>query len=324
MCVSMQIAYCLYHLNPAGESTLVPREGALLRVAFDDRQIGYADCHPWPELGGLSLNTHLALLVEQKKTPLIERSLAFARIDAEARSAKRHLFCGLEIPKSHSLINHLSYAKEFEATEATRLKIKVGNDLEAESFFLRHWLKVWSKRNVKVFLDFNGKLSKEQFVNFLKKSSDFIENIEFFEDPFPFDPEQWRQLRQEHSILLAADHDSSAALDVPDSCDFLVVKPALQEVAPFFTSRLAHRQVIITSCLDHPIGQLAAAYSAAILPLEHKKLLKSCGFLSHQAYRSTPFSQRLSHKNGHLIPSLKGWGWGYEDLLEQLEWRQLI
>ena len=47
------------------------REGALIRVGD-----GFADVHPWPELGDAPLDEQLALLARGETTPLSERSLA--------------------------------------------------------------------------------------------------------------------------------------------------------------------------------------------------------------------------------------------------------
>jgi len=47
-----------------------PREGALLRVGE-----GFADVHPWPELGDAPLDEQLALLSHGQTTPLTRRSL---------------------------------------------------------------------------------------------------------------------------------------------------------------------------------------------------------------------------------------------------------
>src|SRR5687768_6861088 len=72
------------------------REGALLRV--DD---GFADVHPWPELGDLPLDSQLALLVRGEITPLTAASVRLARLDGDARRRGISLFEGLTIPLSH-------------------------------------------------------------------------------------------------------------------------------------------------------------------------------------------------------------------------------
>src|SRR5687768_11893046 len=73
-----------------------PREGALLR--FDD---GFADLHPWPELGDPTLDEQLALLARGEMTRQLRASYALAAIDGEARRKGLSLFEGLVIPQSH-------------------------------------------------------------------------------------------------------------------------------------------------------------------------------------------------------------------------------
>jgi o-succinylbenzoate synthase len=75
--------YWRYELIPKRRLSTVaidgPRHGALIRVDG-----GFADIHPWPELGDLPLDQQLALLARDETTPLTQASLEFASIDAAA------------------------------------------------------------------------------------------------------------------------------------------------------------------------------------------------------------------------------------------------
>ena len=77
------------------------RSGALLRVEFGDSLVGYADLHPWPELGDLSLKYQFELLTNNLASNLINQSIRFARIDAEHRILEKSCSDGLAIPASH-------------------------------------------------------------------------------------------------------------------------------------------------------------------------------------------------------------------------------
>src|SRR5262249_34567507 len=81
--------FCEYALSPR-------RRGALIRSGS-----GFADVHPWPELGDEPLERQLDLLRRGETTPLTRRSLELARIDGAARQRGVSLFAGLTIPKSH-------------------------------------------------------------------------------------------------------------------------------------------------------------------------------------------------------------------------------
>src|SRR5947207_12510223 len=90
--------YWRYELVPKRRLSAIAgrRVGALIRISD-----GFADVHPWPELGDLPLDEQLSLLARGVTTPLTARSLCFAALDAEARAASRNLFEGLTIPPSH-------------------------------------------------------------------------------------------------------------------------------------------------------------------------------------------------------------------------------
>jgi len=78
-------------------------------------------------------------------------------------------------------------------------------------------------------------------------------------------------------------------------------------------------RVVVTSYLDHPIGQLGAAYAASV-----SKCLEPCGLLSHTAYKKNPFSERFQIVNERLVPDQSGTGIGYDDLLENMNWKRLV
>ena len=67
------------------------RQGALLKVEFEEGMIGYADCHPWPELGDVPLQEQLHLLARAEKTALTACALEWALLDATARKVKKPL-----------------------------------------------------------------------------------------------------------------------------------------------------------------------------------------------------------------------------------------
>jgi O-succinylbenzoate synthase len=67
--------------------------GALLKFQWNSDQIGYADCFPWPELGDATLDEQLASLKKREVTSLLERSITFAKVDAEARAAGKSVWC---------------------------------------------------------------------------------------------------------------------------------------------------------------------------------------------------------------------------------------
>jgi O-succinylbenzoate synthase len=79
--------------------------------------------------------------------------------------------------------------------------------------------------------------------------------------------------------------------------------------------------IVVTSYLDHPVGQSFAAYQAA-LALAKGHELDTCGLVTHSVYTDTPFTARLAAQQGVLIPS-SGTGIGFDEELESLTWADL-
>ncbi len=316
----MKIAYHAYELIP--RSPLVKkRAGALLQVEFLNGSIGYSDCHPWTELEDLSLNDQLKLLAQGKVTALTKRSLQFARIDAEARAKEINLFSGVHVPSSHFLLPNLNTWNSKDIEEILRqgfshVKIKLGNDIKNQTMRLRAFLSYLPIR-VKVRLDFNMQLSAQTFKFFLDELGDDKYRVDFFEDPFSFDKDQWEHFQKNEEIALACDYHSQQAVGHVSAAQILVIKPAVQALLPFQTAAKTQR-LVVTSYLDHPLGQLTAAYMAAQLEVGKE----ICGLVSHKFYQPNPYSEQLSLSHTALVPP-SGNGFGFDALLKEAQWTSL-
>ncbi|HEX7829975.1 MAG TPA: enolase C-terminal domain-like protein [Thermoanaerobaculia bacterium] len=258
------------------------REGALLRV--DD---GFADVHPWPELGDAPLDEQLALLGRGETTPLTEASLRLARIDGEARSRGVSLFDGLTIPESHWPGNDPPPAFD-------TIKIKGVLDVPDQ---------------VRIRIDFNATLTPAEFVQIAERLPK--ERIDFIEDPCPYDEETWRALREQTNLKLAYDQPPTANRQPPTQFDVLVHKPAVHSEWP------NHNNIVVTSYMDHPIGQFGAAYVAAT----HRTNAR-CGLFTHVLYEPDAFIERIASDGARLLAP-RGTGIGFDDLLENLAWTSI-
>lgn len=316
------VHYCLYELHSetllSSRGSRKTRHGALLRIQFKDG-IGFADCHPWLELGDLSVEKQLKLLSEGKLTSLSRKSLHFARQDAEGRKEEKSLFTTIRVPPSHLLVTDLTHWGIDRLHKASEdgfsfIKIKVGRDLEQEIPLIKQILSECPTLGMKLRLDFNASLTQQSFEYFLTSISKGIDFIDFIEDPFPFHPVSWAQVQKAFPCSLACDHQSERAVGLPLSAKVIIVKPALQDEMRFKTDL---QRVIYTTYLDHPIGQLAAAYSAAKMETR-----ETGGFLSHFVYDQDPFMQELHTQGPQLIPP-KGTGFGFDDILKQMNWNEL-
>ena len=96
-----------------------------------------------------------------------------------------------------------------------------------------------------------------------------------------------------------------------NSYDVLILKPALEEIP------CTDAEIVVTSYMDHPIGQLCAAYAAATA-----NITSTCGLITHVLFESDPFIERMRINGTRLVPP-DGTGWGFDDLLESLPWQKL-
>jgi O-succinylbenzoate synthase len=258
------------------------RRGALIRVNG-----GVADVHPWPELGDLPLDDQLALLARGEMTPLTQSSLEFASLDAAARRDGRSLFDGLTIPPSH-------WPGPDPPASFDTVKLK-NIDVIPDRVRLR--------------IDFNATLTAAEFVGIAATLP--RERIDFIEDPCPYDAAVWRELREQTGLRLALDRGAGSSQREPDSYDVLIVKPALEEIP------CSNDEIVVTSYMDHPIGQLCAAYAAATANIK-----STCGLITHVLFENDPFIERMRIEGTRLVPP-GGTGWGFDDLLENLPWQKL-
>ncbi|MGH9421133.1 MAG: hypothetical protein ACRD3J_14245 [Thermoanaerobaculia bacterium] len=279
------IYYWRYELVPKRRLSAIatdgPRHGALIRVGD-----GVADVHPWPELGDAPLDDQLAMLARGETTPLTRKSIAFAAIDAAARRDGRSLFEGLTIPPSH-----WPGADPPDAFDT--VKVKSIDRIPAR---------------VRLRIDFNATLTPGAFIQIASTLS--RERIDFIEDPCPYDATIWSDLRKLTGLRLALDRAGEPEHGA-SGFDVLIIKPALQRIP------VTDAEVIVTSYMDHPIGQLCAAYAAA-----SAGITTTCGLVTHLLYETDRFIERMRIEGTRLVPP-DGSGWGFDDLLERLPWKKL-
>lgn len=287
-----------------------------MRFSFPNGAVGYSDCHPWPELGDPALSEQLAFLAQKKTSVLLKKSFYFAMLDADARLKQKNLFSGLKVPKSHFLLMEFSH----EALESAMdegfdyVKMKVGKNFARELSEIKCLLEGLKRHGGKARLDFNERLSQNEFIQYLDGLD--LSGIDFCEDPFRFDALGWKEIQQKYSIALACDRDSEDAVKHPSSSPIVVFKPALQEEKAF-QSLGKTQKLIVTTYLDHPLGQATAAYTAAITTKE------VCGLASHRVYEKNAFSEQLAW-GGPDFKAPAGTGFGFDSLLEELSWKKLV
>ncbi|MES2708806.1 MAG: AMP-binding protein [Verrucomicrobiota bacterium] len=300
-----------------------------------------------------------ALHGRRAPTRLVERALECCRVDGAARREGRSLFEGLTVPESHATFiaagsgtgtaaaagaateagagrgeaipAHAQAQADFEKLKSegfTLVKLKGGRDWR----LVLNTMRAAKVAGLRVRVDFNGVLSERDFLNFAAAAADdegLRGIVDFVEDPVPYEPETWRRLAAETGWRLALDWlpvplSVEAAAVMPgkkgerqDGKDggfaVRVIKPVVEPMGEWAVP------VVVTSAMDHPVGQLFAAYEAA----RFGGTQLSAGLLTHRLFEADAFTERLGGAGPGLTPP-GGTGLGFDDLLAALPWQPLV
>ncbi len=309
-----------YRLKARGLLNAVSRrrefEGALIQIDG-----GFGCIHPWPELGDPPLEKCLADLAGARRWPIVRRAIRCAEYDRAARVFDHSLFEDMEVPASHATLAKADPKEVAAAIEAgfAIVKLKGGRDLTGEAKFLEAMVAEFSALRWR--LDFNETLTPEAALEFLTGLSEKTKAaIDYVEDPCPYSDSAWQNLRRQTRANLAVDREA-APLSV--AAQVMVVKPAIDE--PFLLGEAAmanNQRVVMTSYMDHPVGQTFAAWEAARLGLQLPGLVGVCGLQTHHLFEPDAFSEMLGVWSPEFtIPA--GTGLGFDDLLDSLPWTRL-
>jgi O-succinylbenzoate synthase len=327
----MKVWYSPYQLRPIippnSQAKSRYRLGALLRVRLDNGSVGYADLCPFSDMGDSPLELELRQMRQGKPSSQAERSLYFASKDAQARAESRSLYSPIKI-KNHFLITDvvnfdLTRVEKLILSGYTEFKIKMGRDLVKESTATQQ-LAVRLGAHGKLRLDFNAILSRDRFVEWFEKNQNWLRpKLEFTEDPFPYDPKEWRTISEKYGLSFALDLAASPLSVTAEGAQVIVIKPAIQnELKIIQKFRETNKKFVITHYMDFPVGQMCAFVSAQeVFSLLGPRLL-SCGLQQHDLYDGQSFQNLIRHDGPFILPP-EGWGLGFDSLLQNLNWTEL-
>jgi o-succinylbenzoate synthase len=291
-------------------------EGVLIRAGQ-----GFGCIHPWPELGDPPLEKCLDDLKGRRFWPIVRRAMRCAEYDDAARSREESLFEEMEVPHSHATLVKAD-AGELDAAVAagfTTVKMKAGRDVAGVADFLERMRAAHPA--LKWRLDFNESLDVDAAGAFLAGLSPQARRaLDFIEDICPFSETAWEALWKNHRVPLAVDRESAPHRK---AAQFTVIKPAVDE--PFLLSEAAamnSQAVVMTSYMDHPLGQAFAAWEAARTELLFPGLVKTCGLQTHHLFEKDAFTELLGEwKPEFTVPG--GTGLGFDEQLADLAWVRL-
>lgn len=290
--------------------------GVLIRVGE-----GYGCIHPWPELGDPSLERCLDDLKGRRFWPIVRRALRCAEFDGAMRETEESLFEEMEVPASHATLAEVDMAGLAAAVEAgfSVVKMKGGRDLAAEAKFLEEGVGEFPQLRWR--LDFNEILDPGEAEVFLMGLSEKVRrSLDFVEDVCPFSETIWAGLRERTRVRLAVDREVGPHRV---AADVAVIKPAVDEPFLLAEGAMGHGQsVVVTSYMDHPLGQAFAAWEAARAGLMFPGLVGVCGLQTHHLFERDGFSEVLGDWGPEFrVP--EGTGLGFNDALEELTWMRL-
>jgi len=294
-------------------------EGALVQIGD-----GFANIHPWPELGDPSLEKCLADLTGKRRWPIVRRAVRCAELDEAARQEEDWMFEEMEVPQSHFTLPEADRQQVELALENgfSTIKLKIGRDLVAEGLFLREASA--AHPSLRWRLDANEQPSREEIRDFLIALPEkTLDQIDFVEDPCPFSEESWALLHRETRIRLAIDNEAGPNISTAKSAQVVVIKPAIDE--PWLLAEASAskgQSVIVTSYMDHPFGQTFAAWEAGRLALQFPGLVGLCGLQTHGLFEPNSWTEAL----GEVTPDFHPYAWtglGFDEQLDELTWVRL-
>jgi O-succinylbenzoate synthase len=313
--------YTLYSRG-ALNAVSVRREfhGALIRV---DEGVGCL--HPWPEFGDAPIDEQLSILRDGGTTRVFECALRMAAADGDARMRGVSLFDGLEIPPCHWSWdqNQPSPPQMRRVIDEGWQAIKTkgwGNPGE-----VLRWLDSFAAKsagsNVALRVDFNSCLEPHKFRNFMGWMPPRVrERLDFVEDPFPYDAAQWAKFQSQYGVRLALDKQLRGATE---GFDIAVLKPGRREWRELINDTPPHTRIVMTSAMDHAIGQSFAAWEAAVAWQELGDRLDLCGLCTEHLFAEDEFFARLKSHGGRLSVDRDGTGLGFDEVLGRIPWQNL-
>lgn len=282
---------------------------------------GFGCIHPWPELGDPPLEKCLEDLAGPRRWPIVRRALRCAEYDAAARSREESLFEEMETPPSHATLAAPDPALAGLAFEAgfTHLKMKCGRDAATERACIEAVVAEFPQACWR--LDFNESLDPESARDWVGALSESArKSLDFLEDPSPFSEAAWERLHRDTGVALAIDREAAPHRKAAQVC---IIKPAVDETWMLGEAALMNGQrLVVTSYMDHPLGQAFAAWEAARLGLQFPGQPGICGLRTDHLFQPDAFTEALGPWSPNFNPP-PGTGLGFDDLLEALTWTRL-
>ena len=278
-------------------------EGFLIRADG-----GYGCLQPWPELGDGTLEVQWQALRSGGQTRLLRRALECAAVDAEARREGRSLFEGMMVPQSYATVTGSADFLTLKSEGFTGVKLKGGQNWQE----ILPRLRAAVEAGLRVRIDFNGLLSEQGFRELTQAAKDVRTWVDYVEDPMPYNPRAWEQLRRETGWHLGLDRVADGT-EATGGFDVRILKPAVDGIGPLHDCPSI--STVVTSYMDHAVGQAFAAWEAGRFGGRQGL----AGLMTHRLFEPDAFTGRFAAAGPDWLGP-GGTGLGFDDLLEGLPW----
>ena len=181
---------------------------------------------------------------------------------------------------------------------------QTGEDIKAETESL---VQLAYASNMLWRIDFNGKLKAEEFLGWWSTLGEAVKRrIDLVEDP-----------TSGEQLKIAGPWANDWKKQ--EKAQIRILKPAregLEELAKY-------DRLIFTHGMDHPLGQACAAWAASRFYSAHPKKMDVCGLGSPFLYEPDEFSKAWSSEGPRIKPT-PGMGFGFDQILQRLDWERLL
>lgn len=300
--------------------------GLLLKIQFNASLVGYSSVQTYPQFGDPTLeeveqSILTWLRTGDSKSQITKNIVNWANRDAIARKQNLSLKVDPQCFENHFLVNDMKTLtseslKQVKHQGYKIIKFKMGRNLAEETQILRCQAEL---KNFKWRLDFNASLNKSQWISWGKENLDLFKNIEFVEDPIPFDLDDWRVVKQSLPVKLALDFHLEQHLrqqQTAEVVDVIVIKPMVDNIDDVIQWVIKHdKKYLFTSYLDHVIGQKNAQLDLMQYLPKMKDSLLACGLNSNFVFEQTSYSEFTENS---------AQGIGYTSLLQGEKWQEIL
>jgi len=285
----MKTFYSIYRLETQKTFSGVHKEsdGLLIKFVDDQKEDSFSLYHPILSLGDLDLDGFFKS--EKDREHLLNKAQKLTINSNEKLKGRPESYYSASSFKD--LLQNVDKLTE-EGFEV--VKLKYGNLSEID-------FKSLEDLPFEYIFDFNGRERSKSFKTLSLKCKSFLnERLRYIEDPY--------QEKEKLSFNLASDF-----IEYGEISDFNVIKPTgFNHSKP--ERNWVGSKLVVTSYLDHPIGQLLSAKWAV-----ENEVSNLCGLWTHSLYKRNAYSE-LFTEPGIINLELKD---DFIGLLSKEDWKEL-